>query len=262
MKLSISNIAWGKEKDEEMYGYISNAKLDAIEIAPTRIIEQDPYSHLKEAKEFAIKLKKKYNLDISSMQSIWFGKNEKIFGSKEDRNELLNYSKRAIDFANVIGCKNLVFGCPKNRIINGISREYDIALNFFYEIGNYAKSNNVKFSIEPNPTIYNTNFITKTQEAFDIAKKVKSEGIAVNLDIGTMIENNENIDILEDNIKYINHVHISEPNLEFIEKRNIHIKIIDLLKKNNYNGYISIEMKNQNNIKKVKETIDYVRQIM
>ena len=262
MKLSISNIAWSKENDEEMYEYISKAKFDAIEIAPTRIIEQNPYTHLEEAKKFAQNLKEKYNLNISSMQSIWFGKQEKIFNSPEERKELIKYSKSAIDFAKAIECKNLVFGCPKNRVINDINKEYQIALDFFSEIGDYAKINNVKFSIEPNPTIYNTNFITKTEEAFDIVKKINNEGIAVNLDIGTMIQNNENIDILQNNIKYINHVHISEPNLEYIESRKLHIKIIELLNNNNYNGYISIEMKNQNNIEKVKEKIDYISKIM
>ncbi len=262
MKLSISNIAWDKEDDDEMYEYITKAKFDAIEVAPTRIIEKNPYNNIEEAKKFATELKKKYNLNISSIQSIWFGKQEKIFGSIKERKELINYSKLAIDFAKTIKCENLVFGCPKNRVINNLDKEYIIALKFFEEIGNYAKSKNVKFSIEPNPLIYNTNFITETQEAFNIVKEINNEGIAVNLDIGTMIQNNEDINIIENNIKYINHVHLSEPNLELIKQRNIHIQIINLLKKNNYNGYISIEMKKQNNIQKVKETINYVNKII
>ena len=262
MKLSISNIAWGKEDDEEMYKYISNAKFDAIEIAPTRIIEKNPYSHLKQAKQFAQELKEKYNLNISSMQSIWYGKNEKIFNSAEERKELINYTKKAIDFAEVINCNNLVFGCPKNRVINDFNKDYEISIDFFEEIGEYAKNKKIKFSIEPNPSIYNTNFITETTEAFDIVKKINSSGIAVNLDIGTMIQNNETIDILKDNVNYINHVHISEPNLEFIKHRNIHSDIINLLKNNNYSGYVSIEMKNQNNIIKVKEIIDYISKII
>ena len=37
MKLSISNIAWDKAYDEEMYEYLSNNKFNGIEIAPTKI---------------------------------------------------------------------------------------------------------------------------------------------------------------------------------------------------------------------------------
>lgn len=52
-----------------------------------------------------------------SMQSIWYGRTEKLFGTEEERNLLLDYTKSAVDFAAAIGCKNLVFGCPKNRCI-------------------------------------------------------------------------------------------------------------------------------------------------
>ena len=99
MKLSISNIAWDKINDEEMYEYLSSSKFDGLEIAPTRIIENNPYEHIDEIKIFAKNLKEKYNLTISSIQSIWYGRQEKIFGDIVDRKELINYTKKAIDFA-------------------------------------------------------------------------------------------------------------------------------------------------------------------
>lgn len=262
MKLSISNIAWSKENDEEMYEYISKSKFDAIEIAPTRIIENEPYVHIKEAKEILQKLYKRFNLEISSMQSIWFGKTEKIFESKEEREFLIEYTKKGIDFASSINCKNLVFGCPKNRVIKKQETDYKIALEFFNNIGNYAKERNVYFSIEPNPTIYNTNFINTTKEAIDIVRTINNQGIRVNLDLGTIIQNNEDIDIVKDNIDIINHIHISEPNLEYIKNRNLHRDLIDILRNSGYNKYISIEMKNQNDITKVKEAMNYLEEIL
>ncbi len=261
MKLSISNIAWSKENDEEMYQYLSN-KVDAIEIAPTRIIEENPYEHIEEMKQYVKRLEEKYNLKISSMQSIWFGKQEKIFESQEEREELVNYSKKAIDFANAINCKNLVFGCPRNRVVNNVEEEKDIAKEFFGEIGDYAKQNNTCFAIEANPPIYNTNYINKTQDAIELAKELNNEGIKINLDFGTIIENKESLDILKQNVPLINHVHISEPNLEYIQKREEHKELISILKQNNYTGYISVEMKNQNDIEKVKETVNYLIEIV
>lgn len=262
MKLSISNIAWEKEYDEEMYQYLSENQFDGIEIAPTRIIEINPYSHIQEAKEFSQRLKKRYQLEISSMQSIWYGKQEKIFSNQEERQTLIDYTKQAIDFAQAINCKNLVFGCPKNRIINNIETDYAIALDFFEEIGNYAASKAVYFSIEPNPEIYHTNFITTTAEAIHLVKKINNPGIKINLDLGTMIQNKEDIDILRENLPFIHHIHISEPNLEYIKERELHKQLIQLLHTNDYKGYISIEMKNQNNIEKIKEIIHYIAQIV
>ena len=161
-----------------------------------------------------------------------------------------------------INCKNLVFGCPRNRIVNDIEKDYKIASEFFKEIGDYCLSKDVYFAIEPNPEIYNTNFIITTLEAINLVKELNNPGIRINLDMGTMIQNNEEINILEDNINLINHVHISEPNLEYIKPRPIHSKLIKLLKANKYNGYISIEMKNQNNIQAIKNVIDYVKKLI
>ncbi len=262
MKISISNIAWSKENDIEMLEFLSKKGFDAIEIAPTRIIENTPYECIEEAKTICEDIKQKYKLDISSMQSIWFGKTERIFESESNRKSLIDYSKKAIDFANAINCKNLVFGCPKNRIISSIEKDYSIAIDFFSEIGEYAYLNNTCFSIEPNPTIYNTNFINTTNEAIKFIRDVNCEGVKINIDLGTIIYNSEDISILENNINLINHVHFSEPNLEYLEKRKLHKDIIDLLKRNGYNKYVSIELKNQNNTEKVKEIAGYVYEIV
>ena len=138
---------------------------------------------------------------------------KKFFGSVEERNELIEYTKKAIDFASIINCNNLVFGCPKNRNIQN-ENDYEIALKFFKTIGEYAQQKHTVFAIEPNPTIYNTNFINTTKQAYDIVKDIDCKAVKVNVDLGTIIENNENIEIIEENIHLVNHIHISEPNLE------------------------------------------------
>lgn len=259
MKMSISNIAWGKENDKEMYKYLSQAGGVGIEIAPTRIFEENPYSHMKEAKEFAKRMKEVYNLEISSMQSIWYGKQGNIF-NQEEADMFMDYTKKAIDFASFMQCKNLVFGCPKNRNMPENKKEDEI-LYFFKELGKYAKMNGTTIAIEPNPTIYGTNFINYTSQAFEFAKKVNSEGIGVNVDFGTIIENKEELNTIYDNINLVSHIHISEPNLEPIQKREEHREFAENLKRLKYNKYVSIEMKNTSHVDRVKETITYVREI-
>ena len=82
------------------------------------------------------------------------------------------------------------------------------------------------------------------------------------LDVGTMIYNNENPAILENNVKLINHIHMSEPNLVPIEKRDLHKELISLLKKENYEKYISIEMKQQDDTDKTEEILKYVKGLL
>ena len=80
MKLSISNIAWSSENDIEMYRFLQEMGFQGIEIAPTRVFPFSPYDNISDAKVWAETLQKKYSLLIPSMQSIWFGHSEKIFG--------------------------------------------------------------------------------------------------------------------------------------------------------------------------------------
>ena len=140
MKLSVSNIGWSEENNTEMYKIIKQNEFDGIEIAPTMLIKENPYDKLDEAKKMKNELKEKYDLNISSMQSIWYGKKGNIFNT-EDAKMFIDYTKKAIDFANIIECKNLVFGCPKNRIKPEQYDENDI-IYFFKELGNYAQSRN------------------------------------------------------------------------------------------------------------------------
>ena len=260
MKLAISNIGWTKEEDLIMYNFLKENKI-SLEIAPTRIIEDAPYEHLKEARKIADDLKEKYNLSIVSMQSIWFGKKENIFDSEENYQILVDYTKKAILFAEAIGCPNLVFGSPKNRNMSNYEKNFPVALSFFKEIGEYALEHNVVIAVEPNPTIYNTNFLNTTKEAIDFVKKINLDSIKINYDFGTVIANNESLDILKDNINLINHIHISEPNLKLVEKRDIHLKLLQILKDTNYDKAISIEMK-QNDLNKIENVLKYTIEIL
>ena len=256
MKLAISNIAWSKEYDEEMYEFLSKNGIEGLEIAPTRIFEKNPYTHVSEIKDYAQKLKEKYNLTICSMQSIWYGKTQNIF--LMDNDDLLLYTKKCIDFASAIECRNLVFGCPKNRNIPE-GHDHSEVFGFFRQIGNYAYEKNTFFSLEPNPTIYNTNFMNHTNDAIKEVELLNNPGIKVNFDLGTVIYNKENV--MNYDSKYINHIHISEPFLKPIELKKIHGILKEWIIKNKYDNYVSIEMGNCNDIEMVKRTILKVKEL-
>lgn len=265
MKLAISNIAWSQEKDEMMYSFLQENGIEGVEIAPTRIFPENPYLHLEEANKFAERIKNEYQLVIPSMQSILYGRSEKLFGDSSDRKNLITYTKEAIDFAEACGCNNLVFGSPKNRAIEeGANREecYKMAYEFFSELGEYAKEHHTVLAMEANPTIYNTNYINTTEQAFELVRAVDSEGFKINADFGTILQNQEELDELEKMVPYFNHVHISEPYLAIVEIKDIHKQFLNMLKKAGYNHFVSIEMGKQDNIKVVKNCILQLKEIV
>lgn len=178
----------------------------------------------------------------------------------DERIALIDYTKSAINFAEAIGCNNLVFGCPRNRNMpDGVDPA--IAVRFFKKIGDYAADHHTIIGMEANPTIYNTNFINTTEQAIALIKEVGSEGFKLNLDLGTMIYNKEEVTVIDGHAELINHVHISEPGLKPIEKRSIHKDLADFLRTNNYQGFVSIEMGRQEDLGIIQDACSYVKEI-
>lgn len=260
MKLAISNIAWESDKDTDVYRLMGQYGFNGLEVAPTRIFPESPYEKLSEAREWSAFLQNAYGFEIPSMQSIWYGRKENIFTSMKERDVLCDYTIQAINFASVIGCGNLVFGCPRNRNLPE-GADADIAVKFFKELGDYAYEKGTVIGLEANPPIYNTNYINDTQSALALIKQVASRGFRLNLDIGTMIHNQESVLELKDYVYLINHVHISEPGLRPIRENKLHYELKELLYEEQYAGFISIEMGKTDNISIIQEQLKYIKEV-
>ena len=260
MKLAISNIAWLSQDDEFVYDLMEKYGYTGLEIAPSRIIPDAPYDNIDYAVKWKEKIRTEKRFEIPSIQSVWYGRKENLFASEEEREILRDYMKKAIIFAESIECPSLVMGCPKNRNIPSGEEQkaMEVAIQFFGELGEFAIEHHTAIALEAVPVIYNTNFVNDTETAIDLIKEIGSKGFRLNLDIGTIIENGEDIRIVEKAVDYINHVHISEPGLIEIRERELHLELRNILEKMNYDKYISIEMGKENNIENV---IKYVAKI-
>lgn len=262
MKLSISNIGWSEAYDSSMYNIMSEYSFLGLEIAPTRVFPENPYDHLIEAKKWREELQSRYGFTVTSMQSIWYGRSEKLFGSNEEREILTAYTQKAIDFAEAIGCGNLVFGCPGNRSIpSGRDVDMDIILRFFRELGDYAYKHHTVIAMEANPPIYNTNFLNTTKETIAFIENVDSKGVLLNLDVGTMVENGEDVSVLKNKQHLINHIHISEPGLKPIQKRKLHKELAEMLRGIDYQRFVSIETGRQDDKDSLVDMMKYIKEI-
>ena len=248
MRLAVSNIAWDSHEDEDVYALMKKYGFAGLEIAPTRFFANNPYDDMAGVKRWREGFARDIGFDIPSMQSIWFGKTQKLFEDEAQREILFEYTKRAVDFAEASRCANLVFGSPKNRVMVDVSdREmWKQGVEFFRGLGEYAARKGTAIGMEANPVIYSTNYINTTREAISLIDEVGSEGFLLNLDTGTMIENGEKVEILEKKAGLINHVHVSEPFLKPVAadggRRAFHGELASFLRENHYRGYVSVEM--------------------
>lgn len=261
IKLSVSNIAWDKSQDREMYGFLRDEGIEGLEIAPTRIFPEDPYAKLKEARQFRSMLFEEYHLQIPSMQSIWYGRNERIFGSEQEREALIEYSKRAFEFAQALGCGNLVFGCPKNRNV-GPGESTEAALDFFGRLGQLACSCGTVLAIEANPVTYGTNYLNTTRGAYALAAELDSDGVKVNYDFGTVLYNNEPVPEIVQMAGLVHHVHISAPGLAEVTFDKRHRELISELEEAGYGGYVSLEMKSPGNTARIQQVIRKLKAVV
>lgn len=257
MKLSISNIAWAPEQDASMYALLVSLGYCGLEIAPTRLFPELPYAHLSDARACSEALRVRYGLRVCSMQSIWFGRTERLFGDAAERDALLNHTKQAVLFAEALECPNLVLGSPKNRVLPDDSLR-PLAVAFLREAGAFAALHGSVIAIEPNPDIYGTNFINTTKEAFSLCREVDCPGCKVNADLGAMIYNGEPIALLREQIDLVHHIHVSEPMLEPIERRALHAELRAL----DYDGWISIEMKRPDDPALVARAAEYLLEVL
>jgi sugar phosphate isomerase/epimerase len=261
MRLSASNIAWAAEDDAKVYKKLADEGYSGLEIAPTRLIPTNPYDseNIRIAANECLKIKKQWGLTICSMQSIWYGRKENIFGSMQERKILYDYTCKAIDFAKAIECPHIVFGNPKNRI-KLIDDDKKNGENFFFECAYYAEKKDIIIGVEPNPIIYGTNYLNTTDETLELVKTIDSPYLKLNYDLGSVIENNESINFINNNISYISHIHVSEPYLDKIKEREMHKDLMEILINKKYKKWISIETKNSgvenlfDSLKMIKKT--------
>ena len=269
MKLAISNIAWDKNEDEAVYGLMRKYGFGGLEAAPGRIFENPFEAPSSDIAVFLTWLSA-FGIKPVAMQALLFGRPDlKIFGPKEIRIQTLEYLKNVILFAQRIGIPALVFGSPKNRDGGGAEKIFieETALVFFRELSVFAARHGSRICIEPNPAVYGTDFINTTAEAAAFVKKVNNSGFALHIDTGAIIMNGETASLSAGSVSMAAHVHVSEPNLDPVPQDGsiaIHKEISRVLRKNNFGGWISIEMKKPDAAKRletIEKALSFVREI-
>jgi sugar phosphate isomerase/epimerase len=245
MKLSVSNIGWSYDNLEYVIPILKFNGINYIDVAPSLLHDKNKPINIEEVNKFYLN----NDIKFAGMQSLFFNApNISIFDGDDNKLILDKYLENNCFLAKNFKIQNLVFGSPKNRIINDFNKfTLQKAKNIYKELSDLAKQYSCILCLEPNPKEYGCNFITNTFEAIEFVKSINSPNLKINLDISTTILNNEDLDLIfKLGKEHIQHVHISAPYLTDITQLD-HKNIIRILNKYQYSGYIVMECLFKNN---------------
>jgi len=251
MRLSISNIAWNTDQDQDVVELLHRFEIDAIDVAHSKYFKSPQNVTVKEIQEVKSWWKNR-GIDIIGMQALLFGTSDlNVFGSDEVQSKMLNHLTAICQIGEGLGAKKLVFGSPKNRDREGLSdaEVTSISNSFFRQLGDIANSCNVTICLEPNPKDYGANFMTTNADTLQVVKEINHPNIQMQLDTGAISMNAENpTEVVSKCAPFVGHVHASEPLLAPLNRNNsMHKNISRLLTRHLPNAIVTIEMKATNN---------------
>jgi D-psicose/D-tagatose/L-ribulose 3-epimerase len=169
-----------------------------------------------------------------------------LFGSAAKRLETRDYLCRIIDLGQALGARALVFGSPKNRLVQGSSKtEADkIALDFFAALGSHAMAHDVWFCLEPNPVEYGCDYVTRAAEGVELVQRVAQPGFGLHLDAAAMTLSQDPVEeVFQSALPCWQHFHVSEPFLSPIGSAGVdHRRFASALHEVGYANWVSIEM--------------------
>lgn len=257
-KIIFSNLAWKNNETEQILNMLQENKINNIELALTKFCN---WNDMNEEKILEIKnIFEKRNINIYSLQAITFGLDYNLFS--ESKIDLLNHLKKIVKYANLLGCKLIVFGSPKNRSHNN-NFDIEIAIKFFTELNETAKLFDIIVCIEPNARVYNCNFLWNVEQTYNFIKQLNCSHIKMMVDTGCMSFEEDKISDIYKYQDEIKHVHLSERYLEILTNNYTeHFKLSEILINCNIK-YITIEMKeniSSDNINKIYNTILFIKE--
>lgn len=238
MKLAISNIAWGRRLDDELLAFLVNAGAEAVELAPglTELETDDQIAAT------AARLQQ-HRLDVVGLHSLLFEVPQLRIVNESHRIDLLEYCDRLARQCRQLGGRFLVFGSPRNRSLDGLSRDaaWSQAVDFFQQLGAIGVARNVTFLIEPLP---DADLVRNHREGIKLVEAAASDGVSLHLDIRTMSTNGESPTAIAEQVEYLKHVHTGGANLSFAGPNDgiKHAAYAGGLKDIGYDGFVTLEM--------------------
>jgi sugar phosphate isomerase/epimerase len=242
MITSISNLAWSVDETPKALKLLQKYNIKFIEIAPSKIFSHQVFSKSNQKKILNFRLMiEDEGFKITSMQSVLYGLEENLFGSDDEARIIVNRLKAAIELADMIDCRHIVFGSPRNRM-NYSEIMLPKAISIFSEIEQVASSHAVVIGVEGNSRGYGNSFLTNASQVVDFVSLFDSKYLKCNFDSGNEIMERRDLTNILNLQKEVSQIQISMPHLLPIKLDICLEGFLDFCSKNGLAMRQSIEM--------------------
>jgi sugar phosphate isomerase/epimerase len=262
MKLAVSNIAWDEPEQPAVLASFAELGVTGVEVAPTKLwpdwVGANPDGALVVRRDMEAR-----GLRVPAIQSVLFGRPDlQVFGSADSRRDLVTHLAAVARVAGALGAAAIVFGSPRNRDRGALSlaQAMDRSVDVLRAVGDACAASGTCLCLEPNPEIYNCNFLTHWQDVAELAERVGHPGVGVHLDTACIdLSGDDVVEAIEECGAAVRHFHISEPALGGFSNPVIdHRRVGAALRGTGYAGFVSIEMRRQSDpVASIREAVVY-----
>lgn len=247
-RLAISNLGWLPAEEKALLPSLAKIGMQGIEVAPSRIADWDLLSDKKifEYRKFI----ESHNLVISSLQAVFFGvPNIALLQDGPSFMRLCAHTTRVADIAQALGAGPIVFGAPRVRSRGDLSPEEAsaMALERMAALGDIVAAHGSAIGIEPVPPLYGGDFWETADSVIAFVRRLGHDAVRVHLDTAcvTLGDGDISAAIAAAGADLV-HFHLAEKDLgDFDTPRMPHEAAIAALRRQDYRGWLAIEMKAQ-----------------
>lgn len=223
LRLAASIQSWAETEDETFYAKMQELGYTGLEVMPERVFPEETYAHLTGATLFTGYLYQSFGLKIAGLSPVLRGLGKAVT-NPIDQEMQEDAIAAACRFAASCHCNTLVMECdtlPEERFLN--------------TCGLLASQYNCTLVLEPKAGL-------SVLMLCRYVKMLGIPGLAVCLNVGTMLAGSEKVAELIEYLPLISHVRICEPDLGAIQPHSIHRELALLLKGLGYQGWITVQM--------------------
>lgn len=234
------------------------AGFDYIELRTTEIVS------LSDADFEQLRAKlKRVNIPVPATY-LFIPADIKLTGPQINKNDQMNYVRKALDRVSKLGTTVVAFGSgPARQYPDGFSKgeAFQQFVDFCKRIGPEARSRKITIAIEP-LRHEESNLINSIAEGLDLVKAVNDPNIQLNLDYYHFEMEKENPAIILKAAGHIAHVHMANPNGRVFPLHADEYDYASLfanLRAIGYHGGMSLEVDNKDFEKQAPLSIAFLR---